>query len=114
MTTFPIRLLTLIFAALLGGCYTQEDLDFAIAEYEERISYLESQLSDAESATNDLLSTIDDLESAVSLAESEVEDFAYEDWRINVPEVEYAIEEIRIQITPLRSSADDLERALLP
>lgn len=48
-----------------------------------------------------------DVESAMSDLRSEVDDFDYEDWRINVGEVQDATDELESQISDFGSSIND-------
>jgi len=62
-------------------------------QFQNYLSELENRYSDVENAMSDL--------------RSEVDDFDYEDWRINVGEVQDATDELESQISDFGSSIND-------
>jgi hypothetical protein len=92
---------TLVSAMLLAGCADTG-----------RVSELEAQLEDARDRASDVISRMSDLELAVLNLRSEVDDFAREDWRSNVPDVESATEEVECAFYYVQSGLADLELAL--
>lgn len=62
-------------------------------QFQNYLSELEYKFSDVESAMSDL--------------RSEVDDFDYEDWRINVDEVQYSTDELESQISDFGYSIND-------
>jgi hypothetical protein len=88
-------------AMLLAGC---DDPD--------RASELEAQIREARDQASDVISRLSDLESAVLNLRSEVDDFAREDWRSNVPDVESATEEVESMFYYVQSKVTDLESTL--
>ncbi len=93
--------IALVCTAFLAGCANKD-----------RISELEARLDEARDQVRDINSRMSDLEAAISSLRDEVDDFAREDWRSNVPDVESATEEIESAFCCLQSQVSRLKRAL--
>lgn len=89
---------------LVSGC-TDSGSEQRIAELEYRIAELQSQLESIQSKFDHVMNTFHEARFSFELLKSEVDDFSYENWRKNVPDVQDAT-------SALEWALDDLEDAI--
>ncbi len=94
-------LLFVLFSFALLSCNENR-----IKELENELSSRQSELEEAENKIADIQQHIGDLESAVSSLRSEVDDFSYENWKYNIPDVEDATSNVESELESLKSVAD--------
>lgn len=73
-----------------------EDLENQLSECQEDLENLQNKILAIQTQASHL-------ESAVNELKGEVGDFSYENWRTNVPEVEYATENVENELNNLLS-----------
>lgn len=91
-----LRLVTasLVAAVFMVGCCNSPGLLDQVDELQSQVDGLESKLADIESEFDDVLS-------GMRYLESEIDDFDYEDWETNVPEVVDAFDDLRREVSDL-------------
>lgn len=99
-----IFLIAICCLVLLSGC--------ADSESQERIAELESKLESIQSEFDNVKSTYGDVQSALGFLKNEVDDFAYEDWRVNVPEVEDATSRLELALNDLEIAISNVDLKL--
>lgn len=76
-----------------------------IAELENQLSQAKSELEEARNKISEIQSYVNNMESAVSELRSEVDDFSYENWQYNVPDVDGATRNVESTLDDLKSVA---------
>ena len=79
MKSLPYLISSVILIITLSSCRD--------TSLENRVSELEDQAYELESKISGIEYEFDDVLSAMRSLESEIDDFDYEDWKVNVPEV---------------------------
>jgi outer membrane murein-binding lipoprotein Lpp len=81
-----LALFAIVCALLLAGCGDQERINSLQAQLAEK----EAQLEQARDALTQLEASVEELGHAVDRLAREIDDFSFEDWRINVGDVQSA------------------------
>lgn len=113
MTRFA--LIAFAFVLLLAACgdgkrirEMQAQLDELQIELEEK----EAQLEQARDALTQLEASVEELGYAVNRLAQESDDFSFEDWRINVGDVQSATLAVRRAYSDVEQDLEELQRTL--
>lgn len=85
-----LLLVAIMSSLLISGCakkVTQDEYDSMESSYQQQITELESKVTSQQEYINTMNSSIQEISSSVDR-------FDYEDWRIVVPDVYYAVKEL--------------------
>ncbi len=89
-----LLLVAIMSSLLISGCakkVTQDEYDSMESSYQQQITELESKVTSQQEYINTMNSSIQAISSGVDR-------FDYEDWRIVVPDVYYAVKELENNI----------------
>ena len=81
-------------AAFLCGCGNER-----IEEFEYELEEAQNKLGNIESGFEDIQSKMRYLDSAIDEQKNEIDDFSYENWRDNIPEVEKCCRGCKVSIS---------------
>lgn len=96
-----LLLVAIMSSLLISGCtkkVTQDEYDSMESSYQQQITELESKVSELETKVTSQQEYINTMNSSIQAISSGVDRFDYEDWRIVVPDVYYAVKELENNI----------------
>jgi len=96
-----LLLVAIMSSLLISGCakkVTQDEYDSMESSYQQQITELESKVSELETKVTSQQEYINTMNSSIQEISSSVDRFDYEDWRIVVPDVYYAVKELENNI----------------